>query len=34
LAIDYHEETHESLFNPVLFLEHYVPDENDVWEFN
>lgn len=34
LAIDYHEETHESLFDPVLFLEHYVPEENDVWEFN
>lgn len=34
LAIDYHEETHESLFDPVLFLEHYVPDENEIWEFN
>lgn len=34
LAIDYHEETHESLFNPVLFIEHYVPDENEIWEFN
>ena len=34
LAIDYHEETYESLFNPVLFLEHYVPDENEIWEFN
>ena len=34
LAIDYHEETHESLFDPVLFLEHYGPDENEIWDFN
>lgn len=34
LAIDYHEETHESLFNVVSFIEHYVPDENEIWEFN
>lgn len=34
LVIDYHEETHESLFNAVLFIEHYVPDENEIWEFN
>lgn len=34
LVIDYHEETHESLFNVVLFIEHYVPDENEIWEFN
>lgn len=34
LAIDYHEETHESLFNVVSFIEHYVPDENEIWKFN
>ena len=27
LVIDYREETHESLFNPVIFLEHYVSEE-------
>ena len=25
--IDFHEETRESLFNPIVFLEHYVPEE-------
>ena len=34
LAIDYHEETHESLFNVASFIEHYVPDENEIWKFN
>ena len=34
LAIDYHEETHESLPDPLIFLKHYVPDENEIWEFN
>ena len=33
-TIDYHEETHESLFNVVSFIEHYVPDENEIWKFN
>lgn len=27
LEIDFHEETRESLFNPIVFLEHYVPEE-------
>ena len=37
IEIDFHEETRESLFNPIVFLEHYVPelisddtDENSV----
>lgn len=34
LAIDYHEETHESLPDPLIFLKHYIPDENEIWEFN
>ena len=34
LAIDYHEETNESLPDPLVFLKHYVPDENEIWEFN
>lgn len=27
LEIDFHEETRESLFSPIVFLEHYVPEE-------
>ena len=27
IEIDFHEETRESLFNPIVFLEHYVPEE-------
>ena len=27
LEIDFHEETRESLFNPIVYLEHYVPEE-------
>lgn len=26
IEIDFHEETRESLFNPIVFLEHYVPE--------
>ena len=27
LEIDFHEETRESLFSPIVYLEHYVPEE-------
>ena len=28
IVLNFHEETHESLFDPVLFLEYYI-EEND-----
>ena len=32
LVIDYYEETHESVFDPVLFLEHYLEEgEKELW---
>ena len=37
IVLNFHEETHESLFDPVLFLEHYCEEhdeEDDCYEIN